>query len=66
MINDTPRVEGTMVTINFQLDGGTPAERAALRCRITGPGKTPEVVIENCMSINFVVATMIMIYIVNA
>ena len=51
LINDTPRVEGAMVTINFRLDGGSPAERTALRCRITGPGRTPTVVIENCMSV---------------
>jgi hypothetical protein len=51
LVNDTPRVEGRMVTINFELDGGSPVERNALRCRITGPGRTPTVVIENCMSV---------------
>lgn len=47
-INNTPRVEGTTVIINFRLDGGSAAQIASLRCKFSGPGRTPPRIIENC------------------
>lgn len=48
-INNTPRVNNTTVTINFQLDSGSTDEVTSLRCKFSGPGRTPPLIIENCM-----------------
>lgn len=49
LINNTPRIDGRTVTINFVLEGGSTVQLASLQCKIIGPGRTPPLITEHCM-----------------